>query len=240
MLHHPISLIEAHDAAGDERRATIAAQQAAEIFDALGRAYCQQLPERDYCAAADAIEKAPSLLRRLVAAAPGAEPSLAREEHKLATLRFHAAVQAGPTSRGQAAVAAAAKAARRALMCVREALGVDDPFAEELEQMVAALGCANEQEEEQKDEEEEKTRNKSNPQKNKNGKNETEPKTEPIVPAPGLSQSDKPAAQIRPRSPLILQKQPAGRRKISSLICRRCIKATLQALVTERRTTGLF
>ena len=140
---HQMSLFEEHDKAGDTRRAAIVAQRAAEAFDALGRAYCQTTPEPDYSAAADAIEQALSLLRRsTTVTAPGAEPSLAREEHKLATLRFHAAVQAGPGSRGEAAVAGAAKAARRALLCVREALGDDDPAVGELAQMVAALGGA--------------------------------------------------------------------------------------------------
>ncbi len=145
---HQMSLLEAHDAAGDRRRAAIIAQKAAEVFDALGRAYCQTTPQPDYSAAADAIEQALSLLRRSTTAlAPGAEPSLAREEHKLATLRFHAAVQAGPGPRGEVAVAAASQAARRALLCVRDALGDNDPALEELTQMVAALGGAEEQRE---------------------------------------------------------------------------------------------
>lgn len=145
---HQMSLLEAHDAAGDRRRSAIVAQKAAEVFDALGRAYCQTTPQPDYSAAADAIEQALSLLRRSTTAlAPGAEPSLAREEHKLATLRFHAAVQAGPGPRGEVAVAAASQAARRALLCVRDALGDNDPALEELTQMVAALGGAEEQRE---------------------------------------------------------------------------------------------
>ena len=161
-----MSLLAAHDASGDQRRAATAAQRAAELCDALARAHCINDPP-DYSAAGDACAAALMLLRRSVA--PGAEPSLAREDHKLATLRFHGAVQAGPGPRGQAAVALAAAAAQRALISVREALGESDPAIAELTQMAAALGGPQHQQPKQQ-REEPKAGPKAGPK--------TEPKTE--------------------------------------------------------------
>ena len=191
---HHMSLLAAHDGDGDERRAAVVAQRAAEAFDALGRAHCQAAPNPDYSAAADAIEQALELLRRSTAVSPGAEPSLAREEHKLATLRFHAAVQAGPGSRGEAAVAAAAKAARRALLSVKAALGDSDPATAELTHMVAALAGPERQYQEkqqQKKVKEKKQKEKDKKQKKKQKeRNQTQPSDTRASPAAD-SGSDK-------------------------------------------------
>ena len=87
--------------------------------------------------AAPACAEATALLR--LSMAPGGEVSMAREEHKLATLRFHAAIQHGPGPGGEEAVGLAAAQVQRALSAVTETLGLADPAALELAKMASAL-----------------------------------------------------------------------------------------------------
>ena len=130
-------VLSAHDRDGATTLAATAAQRAADAFDALARAQCMS---GDYASASEACEAALTLLRRSVA--PGAEPSLAREEVKLCHLRFNAAVEAGPGAGGDAAVAKAAAAVEQALSAVSSALGPDDPSLADLRQMQIALDPA--------------------------------------------------------------------------------------------------
>ena len=130
-------VLSAHDRDGATRLAATAAQRAADAFDALARAQCMA---GDYASASEACEAALTLLRRAVA--PGAEPSLAREEVKLCHLRFNAAVEAGPGPGGDAAVAKAAAAVEHALSAASSALGPDDPSLADLRQMQIALDPA--------------------------------------------------------------------------------------------------
>lgn len=111
-------------------------QHIAEVYDTLARSLCCL---GDYIRAAAACSSAVMLLRHHVA--PGEEPSLAREECKLASLCFHAAIQHGPTNEGKRAVSVAAEAVARAREAAALALPSDDSAHEEMAHMAAALAA---------------------------------------------------------------------------------------------------